>query len=146
MIGDYPKAAKVDSLDRARRSYGERAWADAFQVFSDADRQTSLEARDLELLALAASLIGRDEEYLRTLERAFSAHRDSGETFRAVRCAIWLGFRLLMRGEMGRANGWFARAQHLLERDARECAERGYLLLPTAFGEVIAPAARELLG
>jgi hypothetical protein len=36
-----------------------------------------------------------------------------------------------MRGEMGRASGWFARAQRLLERDARECAERGYLLLPT---------------
>ena len=50
---------------------------------------------------------------------------------RAVRCAFWLGFRLLMRGEMGRASGWFARAQRLLERDARECAERGYLLLPT---------------
>ncbi len=35
-----------------------------------------------------------------------------------------------MRGEMGRASGWLARAQRLLDRDARECAERGYLLLP----------------
>jgi DNA-binding CsgD family transcriptional regulator len=35
-----------------------------------------------------------------------------------------------MRGEMGRANGWFARAQRLLESDAAECAEQGYLLLP----------------
>ena len=131
MIGDYPKAARVDNLARARRSYGERAWADAFQAFSDADRETPLEAQDLELLALAAYLVGRDEEYLRTLERAYNAHRDMGERLRAVRCAFWLGFRLLMRGEMGRASGWLARAQRLLEHDARECAERGYLLLPT---------------
>ena len=54
----------------------------------------------------------------------------SAKALRAVRCAFWLGFRLLMRGEIGRANGWFARAQRLLERDTHECAERGYLLLP----------------
>ena len=35
-----------------------------------------------------------------------------------------------MRGETGRASGWLARAQRLLDHDARECAERGYLLLP----------------
>ena len=79
---------------------------------------------------MAAYLIGRDDEYLRTLERAYNAHRGRRPMRRAVRCAFWLGFRLLMRGEMGRATGWFARAQRLLERDARECAERGYLLLP----------------
>jgi DNA-binding CsgD family transcriptional regulator len=130
MIGSYRKAARVDNLERARRSYGERAWADAFQAFSDADQDTSLEAQDLEQLALAAYLVGRDEEYLSTLERAYNAYRHSGEAFRAVRCAFWLGFRVLMRGEMGRANGWFARGHRLLQRDAGECAEQGYLLLP----------------
>ena len=130
MSVDYLKAIRVDHLDRARRSYGKRAWADAFQAFSDADRESPLEAHALELLALAAYLIGRDKEYLGTLERAYNAHRDIGERLRAVRCAFWLGFRLLMRGEMGRANGWFARAQRSLVRDARECAEQGYLLLP----------------
>ena len=48
---------------------------------------------------------------------------------RAVRCAFWLGFRLFLRGEVGRATGWFARAQRLLEGDG-ECAEQGYLLVP----------------
>ena len=79
---------------------------------------------------MAAYLVGRDEEYLSTLERAYNAYRDSGEASRAVRCAFWLGFRVLMRGEMGRANGWFARGHRLLEHDAAECAELGYLLLP----------------
>ncbi len=31
---------------------------------------------------------------------------------------------------MGRATGWFGRAQRLLEHEEHECAERGYLLLP----------------
>jgi DNA-binding CsgD family transcriptional regulator len=117
-------------LDQARRSYGERAWEKAFEAFSRADQESTLGAEDLERLALAAYLIGRDDDYLVTLERAYNAHLDAGQCARAARCAFWLGFRLLMRGEMGRATGWFARGQRSLERDARECAERGYLLLP----------------
>ncbi|HEY6992734.1 MAG TPA: LuxR C-terminal-related transcriptional regulator [Xanthobacteraceae bacterium] len=131
MSTDDPKTAAVGSLGHARRAYEQRAWADAFRAFWRADQESPLAAEDLELLALAAYLTGRDEEYLRTLERAYSAHVNAAQCARAARCAFWLGFRLLMRGEMGRASGWFARAQRLLERDARECAERGYLLLPT---------------
>jgi predicted ATPase len=89
-----------------------------------------LAAEDLELLAMAAYLVGRDEDYLKTLERAYNVHRNTRQRLRAARCAFWLGFRLLMRGEMGRATAWFSRAQRLLERDARESAERGYLLTP----------------
>jgi hypothetical protein len=117
-------------LDFARECYQQRAWADAYQAFLRADRDTRLAAEDLDLLAMAAYLVGRDEDYLKALERAYNAHRDDRRRLRAVRCAFWLGFRLLMRGEMGRATGWFSRAQRLLERGARECAERGYLLLP----------------
>ncbi|MPZ38855.1 MAG: helix-turn-helix transcriptional regulator [Rhizobiales bacterium] len=124
------RAGKRHAIDRARQSYRLCAWADAFQMLSHADQETPLEAQDLELLAMTAYLVGRDDEYLRTLERAHNAHMNAGQCARAVRCAFWLGFRLLMRGEMGRATGWFSRAQRLLERDARECAERGYLLLP----------------
>src|SRR4029434_4346678 len=127
MTGGDPKAAR--NLDRARRSYGERAWAAAFQAFSDADQESPLAADDLERLALSAYLIGRDDEYLKALERAYNAHRDVGESLRAVRCAFWLHFRLLMRSERGRATGWLARAQRLLESAAPECAERGYLML-----------------
>ena len=45
------------------------------------------------------------------LERAYHAHCAAGQPLRAARCAFWLGFRVLMRGEMGRASGWFARAR-----------------------------------
>jgi DNA-binding CsgD family transcriptional regulator len=117
-------------LDRARSSFGRRAWEDAYQAFVLADLEAPLDVEDLERLAMAAYLVGRDDEYLGTLERAHNTHLSAGRSAPAARCAFWLGFRLLMRGATGRATGWFGRAQRLLERDARECAERGYLLLP----------------
>jgi DNA-binding NarL/FixJ family response regulator len=40
---------------------------------------------------------------------------------------------LALRGEMGPATGWLGRAQRIVEREERECVERGYLLMPVAF-------------
>ncbi len=79
---------------------------------------------------MSAYLTGRDEEYLTALERAHQAWLDGSERRRASRCAFWLGLRLFFRGEAGRATGWLARSQRLLEGEAQECAERGFLLLP----------------
>src|SRR5690606_22439519 len=110
--------------------YGRRAWAEAYQAFCRADRKGRLAAEDLERLAVVAFLTGRDDAYLTTLERASDSYLAGGEHLRAVRCAFWLGFRLLMRGEMGRASGWFGRGERLLAQAAPDCAERGYLLLP----------------
>ena len=79
---------------------------------------------------MSAYLIGRDDDYMTALDRAHRAHLNAGEGAAAVRCAFWLGMRLLFRGESGRATGWLARAQRLLEREGRDCVEQGYLLLP----------------
>src|SRR5687768_1216156 len=94
------RRGKDSELDRGRDSYERRAWAGAYQAFSLADRKTPLAADDLERLAMAAYLVGLDDEYLRTLERAHDAHAKAGQYARAVRSAFWIGFRLLMRGEM----------------------------------------------
>ncbi|MGH8613673.1 MAG: response regulator transcription factor [Gammaproteobacteria bacterium] len=118
------------ALERGRERYRQHAWADAFNALSLADQEAELLGEDLELLATSAYLIGQDEDYLRALERAYAAYLDVGEFVRAVRCAFWMGFRSMFRGEMGHATGWFARARRLLEPSAHECAERGYLLLP----------------
>jgi tetratricopeptide (TPR) repeat protein len=128
-----PAADGVDAraeLERGRACYGRRAWADAYQALARADGAAPLGGEDLELLAMAAYLVGRDDEYLRALERAHHARIDANERLHAVRCAFWLGLRLLFRGEIGRATGWLGRAQRLLEQEEHECAEQGYLLLP----------------
>lgn len=117
-------------LERGREHYRQRAWADAWQALSLADRAAPLVGEDLELLATSAYLIGRDECFLRALERAHHAHLETGHYRRAARCAFRLGFELLLRGERARATGWLCRAERLLDREAQECVERGYLLLP----------------
>lgn len=118
-------------LEQARDCYNRHAWADAFAALSAVDHAAPLGGDDLELLAMAAYLVDRDEEYLATLERAYQAHLDAGLRVRAVRSAFWLGLRLLFRGEAARGSGWLARAHRLLDNEKRDCVEHGYLLLPT---------------
>lgn len=117
-------------LERGRESYKRQAWADAYESLSLADEVVPLGVEDLELLAMSAYLIARDDEYLRALNRAYQAHLDAGESARGVRCAFWLGLCLLFRGQTGRATGWFARAKRLLEGQEQHCVEEGYILVP----------------
>ena len=119
-----------DLLARGRVSYAKRAWLDAHESLSRADDVDSLEPEDLELLARSAYMLGRDDDYVRALERAHHAHLDAGEVARAAGCTWWLGHNLLMRGESARAAGWFSRGDRLLEREGDDCVERGYLLVP----------------
>ncbi len=130
-MGDAPEAA--EQLERGRRSYAAWAWLDAYEALSQADQATPLGAGDLELLATSAYMLGRDDEWIRGLERAHHLYADADEKLRAARCAGWVGMALALRGEVGGATGWFGRAQRLLERDGRDCAERGYMLLPAMF-------------
>jgi hypothetical protein len=120
----------VDDLERGRESYRRRAWADAHESLTRADQAGALMAEDLERLARSAYMRGRDLDYVGGLERAHHAHLDATEVLPAVRCAFWIGHNLMFRGERAPALGWFARADRLLERDGRDCAERGYLLIP----------------
>jgi DNA-binding CsgD family transcriptional regulator len=103
---------------------------DAYKSLSQADQAAPLGAEDLELFATSAYMIGRDDDHVSGLERAHHLYVDTGEVLRAVRCAFWVGINLALRGEMARATGWFGRAQRLVEREKRDCVERGYLLVP----------------
>ena len=91
---------------------------------------------DLGRLAEAAYMLGREDERLQALERAYQAHLDAGAARPAARCAFWSGLTLLLRGEAARANGWFGRAERLLERERDDCVEQGYLLVPALLAQV----------
>jgi DNA-binding NarL/FixJ family response regulator len=129
---------EAELVSRGREAFARRAWADAFESLTRADQAVPLGAEELELLATSAYMFGRDDEHIRALERAHHAHLDAGDTPRAVRCAYWIGHNLMLRGEMGPATGWFGRGQRLLEREERDCAERGYLLIPVLVSHAIA--------
>ncbi len=123
----------AEELERGRNAYASRAWLDAYEALSRADRTLGLQADDLNALATSAYMLGRDEDYVQVLERAYRLHQDAGELVEAVRCAIWIGLTLTLRGQAGRAGGWLGRALRLLDRVGGERVERGYLQIPLMF-------------
>jgi ATP/maltotriose-dependent transcriptional regulator MalT len=119
----------ADALHRGRESFRRQAWRDAYTELSAADHQGSLEPEDLERLATAAYLVGRDDDCADLWTRAHHDSLHSGDLTRAARCAFWLTVGFLLRGELARAGGWFARARRLLDDDQQDCVEQGYLLV-----------------
>ena len=120
----------IGALERGRQSFLDKAWDDSYQQLSAAERQESLDLGDLERLAVAAHLTGRAEECADIWARAHGECVRRGEAAWAARCAFWLGFGLLFRGETARGGGWLARAEKLIDDGHLDCAERGYLLVP----------------
>ena len=121
-----------EALERGRASYAARAWGAAYGALAQADGEAPLDPPDLELLATAAYMLGRDDEWMAVLERAHQRYADAGDPRRAAHCAGWVGVNHMLRGEMGPATGWLGRAQRLLE-DEGDCVERGYALIPDIF-------------
>ncbi len=121
------------ALDRARDAYSRRAWLEAHDAFSRADDDGALEAEDLELLAMAKLMLGRDDEAVAILERAHHRYLERVETRQAVRAATWIGMNLAFRGAIGPANGWLGRAQRLLDSQPGDSVEHGYLMIPAVF-------------
>jgi ATP/maltotriose-dependent transcriptional regulator MalT len=124
----------VSALERGRDAYAARAWVDAHTLLGRADESEPLEPSDLGLLATAAYMLGRDEEWVAAHERAHHLYLEAGNVEEAARAAFWIGLGFVLRGEVGPAEGWFGRAQRLLEEQDADCVERGFLLVPYGFG------------
>ena len=128
----------AEARERGREWFDRRAWADAVDELSAADREAPLEPEDLERLATAAYLIGRDGDSVDVWERAHLELVNRGDTQRAARCAGWIVFVLMNTGEFARGGGWLARAHRLIDDVQDDCAERGHLLVPVAFQHAFA--------
>jgi len=122
---------RVETLDRGRESYRRQHWTDVYTELSAADRESPLEAEDLERLATSAYLLGKDAESTDLWVRAHQEFLTRNLPQRAASSALWLAFGLVARGEMAPAGGWVARAGRLLE-GVEDCAEKGFLLAQTA--------------
>jgi DNA-binding CsgD family transcriptional regulator/tetratricopeptide (TPR) repeat protein len=122
----------LHALTGGRRAYEALTWPNAVAQLSLADGLSPLEPEDLERLAVARYMIGRDEESQETWERAHHAWVRCGDPARAARCAFWLAFGFVLAGEAAQCNGWLARARRLLDGGDLDCVERGYVLVPAA--------------
>ncbi|MET0212737.1 MAG: response regulator transcription factor [Vicinamibacterales bacterium] len=127
----------VPALTRGRELFQQKAWGESYRVLEAADRDAPLDAEDLERLATAAYLIGRDDESESFRARAHQTFLARGDSEGAARSASWLAFGLLQRGAMAPASGWFSRAERILDDAHLECVVRGFLLIPSAIQHIV---------
>jgi DNA-binding NarL/FixJ family response regulator len=122
----------VDREERGRGSFERRMWGDAFAELSAAHRERQLGVEDLERLAVAAYMVGRDDDCEDAWTGAHHAWVGRGEAERAAGCAFWQALGLFFRGELSPAMGWVARGGRLLEGSGRDCIEQAWLQMLTA--------------
>jgi DNA-binding CsgD family transcriptional regulator len=111
-----------------RQAFARQAWGETYARLVTAP--TPLDADDIERLAIAAHLLGRDDESKQAWERAQLEHARRGDPAQAARCAFWLGFLLLLGGHEAQAAGWIARAERLAGAAGGSCAAAGFVLVP----------------
>jgi DNA-binding CsgD family transcriptional regulator len=119
--------AVADGEERARRSFERRMWGDVFAELSAAHREGQLGVEDLERLAIAAYMVGKDGDCEDAWTGAHHAWLRGGEAERAARCAFWQALGLFFRGDLAPAMGWVGRGGRLLEESPRDCVEQAWL-------------------
>jgi tetratricopeptide (TPR) repeat protein len=89
---------------------------------------------DLERGAVAAHVLGEDEQAVSLLDRAHRSYLEQGLPEKAARCVFWLIFHLRNAGQTARAAGWIARLRRLLDDDD----PNGHLAYLGVLGEGVA--------
>jgi DNA-binding CsgD family transcriptional regulator len=133
--------AVADPVESGRKAFARGAWSEARAHLGSVE---DLDQDDLERLAVAAHLVGDRRACELAWERAHRLAAARGDHDRAARCAFWLGFDLLLRGEEVRANGWLARAERIAA-DVPDGSAAGFLLLPAFLGTLGGSDARAAL-
>ncbi len=122
-----------EHLRGAREAFDRQEWADAHRQLSAASTD-DLDAGDLERLAVAAYLIGEDDESAAAWEAAHRRLSREGDHARAARCSFWLALCLMLRGQTAQAGGWLSRTATTVESAGPDCPAAGYLLIPELLG------------
>ena len=84
-------------------------WPAEYAALAAADRDGRLTAAELERFAVAATLLGHDDEVVELRERAIELYLAADDTHSAAVCGFWLGFHLQTIGAPARAAGWLER-------------------------------------
>lgn len=137
---DYSSVGGVDSASSpaaqdlvaaGESALSDGAWDSACKSFEAALAQEP-SPEGLDGLARALWWLDRPAEAIDARVRAYSLFRRAGDLARAVRIALWLVHEYsAVHGNEPAAEGWLARAEHLLT-DQADMPEQGYLALAKA--------------
>jgi class 3 adenylate cyclase len=100
--------AGLAALDR-------HAWRESYDLLKAADNDGRLGGRELEQLGVAAWWLGRLDESLETMERAYEARIAAGSHEAAAHVALELARGHAWKSARSQSMGWLTRASHLVE-------------------------------
>ncbi len=123
--------AVTDLHERARSAFARRMWGAVFADLSAARREHALDGDDLERLAIAAYMLGKDSDCEEAWIAANRVWSERGEVERAAGCAFRHALGLFFRGDLAPAMGWVARGGRLLEHRP-ESVEQAWFGMLTA--------------
>ena len=113
--------------DAARSALDGRQWGLAYRLLAERAAADPLGIDELEWLATAAYLTGRDEEAFDCWASAHQACLTGGDIRRAARLGLQLSNGLGFKGDIARASGWVTRVRRVLDEEGGDCVEHGYL-------------------
>ena len=102
------------TLAEGRDAFERHAWRAAYESLRMADAAAPLEPADLERLGEAAWWLGRLDDVIAALERAYTAYQAAGPRRDAARMALRLSAEVEHKQEPAVASGWLRRAERLL--------------------------------
>lgn len=114
-------------IDDARAAFERGQWGQAYRLLSILAGDQAFLLDDVDRLASAAYLTGREQESFDTWARGHRHCVAAGDIVQAVRFAVRLAQGLGFKGDMARAGGWVARGRRLLDDANIDCVEIGYL-------------------
>jgi DNA-binding CsgD family transcriptional regulator len=116
----------VVELEQSRAAFDRGDWGVAFEGWSAAGPD-AFAPDELEDLATAAELLGRHDDTIQALQRAFAQWLRVPDRRRAVRCAFRLAMNTAAHGEPALSSGWTSRAEGLLADDGGGGPEHGWV-------------------
>ena len=121
--------ASTEEIERGRTAFDRRQWSQAFAALAMADHQSSLKPDDLERLATAAYLVGRDDEAITIWMRLHRNCLEQRAPDHAARWGFWLSLTYLLAGKSAQGTGWLSRTKRVLTEHGQKCVEQGYVLI-----------------
>jgi DNA-binding NarL/FixJ family response regulator len=103
------------------------AWGEEYRQLAALDAEQGLDVDDLDRLATAAYMTGRDDESFEFWGRGHHRCLEMGDMARAVRLGVRLAQALAFKGDIARSSGWVERSHRLLDDADLDCVERGFL-------------------